>query len=98
MVKIRLRRTGRKKQPTYRLVAAEALGPRDGRFIEILGNYNPRTHPPTLNIKTDRVNDWLSKGAQPTDSVRRLLGTAGILKVEHKSPAAKPAVEVPVEA
>lgn len=89
MVKLRLRRTGRKKQASYRLVAAECLGPRDGRFIEILGHYNPRTVPATIVFKADRVKDWLSKGAQPTDSVRRLLGTAGIIKVEHAAPKPK---------
>ena len=88
MVKLRLRRTGRKKQATYRLVAAECLGPRDGRFIEILGHYNPRIHPPSIVFKGDRIKDWLSKGAQPTDSVRRLLDIAGIVKMENK-PAAK---------
>jgi len=92
MVKLRLRRTGRKKQASYRLVAAECLGPRDGRFIEILGHYNPRDNPPSIVFKADRVKDWLSKGAQPTYSVRKLLDIAGIVKMEHK-PAPPPKVE-----
>ena len=95
MVKLRLRRTGRKKQPSYRLVAAEALGPRDGRFIEILGHYNPRTEPPTIVFKAERINHWLSVGAQPTDSVRQLLGTLGILPAQKHAAKAKPE---PVEA
>ena len=98
MVKLRLRRTGRKKQATYRLVAAECLGPRDGRFIEILGHYNPRLHPPSIVFKQDRIKHWLSVGAQPTDSVRKLLDLAGIQKMEHKpakvkAEAAAPAAE-----
>lgn len=80
MVRLRLRRVGRKKQASYRLVAADARSPRDGRFIEILGHYNPRTDPPTILFKEDRVLDWLGKGAQPTDSVRQLLVSSGIWK------------------
>jgi small subunit ribosomal protein S16 len=79
MVKIRLRRTGAKKKPTYRVVVAESRTPRDGRFIEIIGHYNPRTEPVTFNIHEDRVLHWLSAGAQPTDPVRRLLDNAGTL-------------------
>lgn len=79
MVKIRLRRTGAKKKPTYRVVVADSRTPRDGRFIEIIGHYNPRTEPITLNIHEDRVLHWLSAGAQPTDPVRRLLDNAGTL-------------------
>jgi len=80
MVKLKLRRHGKKKQPTYRLVAADSHSPRDGRFIEILGHYNPRTDPPTIVLKEDKVNEWLSKGAQPTDAVRQILTTAGVFK------------------
>jgi small subunit ribosomal protein S16 len=79
MVKIRLRRTGAKKKPTYRVVVAESTSPRDGRFIEIVGHYNPRTEPATFVIKEDRVLYWLSVGAQPTDSLRKLLERAGTL-------------------
>jgi len=86
MVKLKLRRQGKKKQPTYRLVAADSHSPRDGRFIEILGHYNPRTDPPTLVMKEDRILDWLKQGAQPTDSVRQLLNTAGILRRAEEAP------------
>jgi small subunit ribosomal protein S16 len=80
MVKIRLRRTGAKKQPSYRVVIADARAPRDGRFIEIVGHYNPRTDPSTFNIQEDRVLYWLSVGAQPTDTVQYLLKKAGTLE------------------
>jgi small subunit ribosomal protein S16 len=79
MLKIRLRRTGAKKQPSYRLVVAEATAPRDGTFIENLGHYNPLTTPTTFVIKEDRVREWLQRGAQPTDRVTRLLRAQGIL-------------------
>jgi small subunit ribosomal protein S16 len=77
-VKIKLTRVGMKKQPTYRVVIQEARSKRDGRFIENLGFYNPRTSPPTITVDAERVNYWLGKGAQPTDSVGRLLKIAGI--------------------
>jgi small subunit ribosomal protein S16 len=80
MVRIRLRRTGQKGQPSYRLVVADKESPRDGRFLEIVGFYNPRTEPATLNIKEDRVFEWMSKGAQPTESVTQLFKTAGTLE------------------
>ncbi len=79
MVKIRLRRAGAKKKPSYRVVVADSRSPRDGRFIEIIGHYNPRTDPVTVNIHEDRVLHWLSEGAQPTDTVRRLLENRGTL-------------------
>jgi len=79
MVKIRLRRTGKKKQPTYRVVVADSRSPRDGRFIETIGFYNPRTEPPIVRIKEDRALYWLSQGAQPTDAVARLLRKKGTL-------------------
>jgi small subunit ribosomal protein S16 len=79
MVKIRLRRMGKKKQPTYRVVVADSRSPRDGRFIETIGFYNPRTEPPTVRIKEDRALYWLSQGAQPTDAVARLLRKKGTL-------------------
>lgn len=72
MVRIRLRRVGAKKQPSYRVVAADKESPRDGRFLEVLGFYNPRTEPSTIEFKEDRVYYWLSVGAQPSDAVRRL--------------------------
>jgi len=78
MVRIRLRRTGAKKQASYRVVAADVRSPRDGRFIETLGIYNPRTDPPTVELKAERVQYWLSVGAQPSESVEKLFRIAGI--------------------
>ena len=80
MVKIRLRRMGAKKQPTYRFVVADSRAPRDGRFIEILGHYNPRTEPKTLEVNADKAKEWLAKGAQPTETVRRLFAEKGIME------------------
>ena len=80
MVKIRLRRMGAKKQPTYRFVVSDARAPRDGRFIEILGHYNPRTEPKTIVIDEEKVKVWLAKGAQPSDPVRRLLAAKGLVE------------------
>lgn len=77
MVRIRLRRIGLKAQPSYRLVVADKESPRDGRFLEIVGFYNPRTEPATLDIKEDRIYEWMSKGALPTESVAQLFRTAG---------------------
>ncbi len=77
MVRIRLRRTGAKGQPSYRLVVADKEFARDGRFLEIVGFYNPRTEPATLDIKEDRIYEWMSKGALPTESVAQLFKTAG---------------------
>ena len=85
MVKIRLRRTGRKKQPTYRIVVADSRSPRDGKFIEVIGQYAPRQGELALNLKNDRVNYWLDNGAQPTDTVRSLLRKAGVLKTRHET-------------
>jgi small subunit ribosomal protein S16 len=76
-VKLRLMRMGKKKQPTYRLVAADSRSPRDGRFIEIVGTYDPRTEPSTVRIDNDKAVDWLRKGAQPTDQARKLLEISG---------------------
>jgi small subunit ribosomal protein S16 len=80
MVKIRLRRVGAKKQPSYRVVVTDSRSPRDGRFIEIVGFYNPRTEPPTVEIKEDRVLRWLAQGAQPTDAVAGLLTRQGTME------------------
>ena len=80
MLKLRLRRTGAKKQPSYRLVVAESTAPRDGTFLENLGHYNPLTQPTTFVINEDRVREWLQKGAQPTDRVARLLAARGIVE------------------
>ena len=78
MIKLRLRRTGAKKRPSYRIVAAEHSSPRDGRFIEILGHYDPLTEPATVKINSERALYWLSVGAQPTDTVAGLLKRAGV--------------------
>ena len=82
-VRIRLTRVGATKQPTYRLVVADSRSARDGRAIDTIGHYNPRTDPITLQIDEAKARDWLSKGAQPSDTVRRLFKNAGI------TPAAK---------
>lgn len=79
MVRIRLRRIGLKAQPSYRIVVADKESPRDGRFIDIVGFYNPRTQPATMEIDEARVFDWMSKGAQPTDSVAQIFKTTGTL-------------------
>ena len=79
MVKIRLRRVGAKKQPSYRVVVADSRSPRDGRFIEVIGFYNPRTEPETVKIEEERALHWLSVGATPTESVVRLLEKYGTL-------------------
>lgn len=77
MVRIRLRRVGLKKQPSYRIVVADRESPRDGRYIEIIGFYNPRTEPPTMEIKEDRALYWLGVGAQPSEPVERILNKLG---------------------
>jgi small subunit ribosomal protein S16 len=91
VVKLRLMRMGKKKQPTYRIVAADARSPRDGRFIEIIGHYNPRTEPSTIVVDNDKAVAWLSKGAQPTDSVRKLLAISGALDAFETGKASKAA-------
>jgi small subunit ribosomal protein S16 len=78
MVRIRLRRVGAKNQPSYRIVAADKESPRDGRFLEILGFYNPRTEPATLQMKEDLIYKWLSHGAQPSDPAKQLFQSAGL--------------------
>ena len=77
-VKIRLKRIGAKKAPFYRIVVADSRSPRDGKFIEEVGYYNPMTEPNELSIKTESVQKWLNNGAQPTDTVRALLKKSGI--------------------
>ena len=76
--RIRLARVGSKKNPIYRAVAADARAPRDARFIDIVGRYNPQTDPSTIELDEAKVRDWISKGDQPSDSVRRLLKVSGI--------------------
>ena len=79
MVRIRLRRTGQRHQPSYRIVAADIESPRDGRFLEILGSYNPLTDPFTLDVKEDRIYHWMKNDAQPSDSVVQLLKSTGVM-------------------
>lgn len=78
-VRIRLTRVGATKQPTYRLVVADSRSARDGRALDTIGHYNPRTDPIELNVDEAKAKDWLSKGAQPSDTVKRLFRQAGIL-------------------
>ena len=77
-VRLRLTRVGGKKDPVWRVVVADQRSPRDGRFIETVGQYNPQTSPSTIKLDEERIRDWLAKGAQPTDQVRKLLRTQGI--------------------
>ncbi len=77
-VRLRLTRVGSKKNPIYRVVVADSRSPRDGRFIEIIGRYNPQTDPSTIDLDEDRVKEWLAKGAQPSEPVARLIKVAGI--------------------
>ena len=79
MLKIRLRRTGARHQPSYRVVVADARAARDGAFVDHLGHYNPRTEPPTVVIDEEKALKWLRQGAQPSDAVRQLLTTLGTL-------------------
>jgi small subunit ribosomal protein S16 len=76
--KIRLARVGSKKNPIYRVVVADSRSPRDGRFIEIVGRYNPQTDPSVIELNGDKIRDWIAKGAQPTDPVKKLMKTQGV--------------------
>ena len=88
-VKIRLTRLGDKKAPFYRVVVADSRSPRDGRFIDNIGTYNPLTDPAEIKIDKDAIKEWIKKGAQPTDTVRSLLKKNGILEEMHKEKAGK---------
>ena len=90
-VKIRLMRVGKKKQPTYRVVVADGRSPRDGRFIEIIGQYQPRQEPSVIDIDADSALAWLRKGAQPTEQVQKLLTQTGVW-AQYESERSKPAV------
>ena len=79
-VKLRLRRMGAKQKPFYRIVAADSRSPRDGRFIEVVGTYNPIKNPAEITIKEDRVLSWLNNGAEPTETVRSILSNQGVMK------------------
>ena len=82
-VKIRLKRMGSKKRPFYRIVVADSRSPRDGRFIETVGTYNPLTDPETVTLKEEKVMNWLNNGAQPSDTVRNILSRNGVMKKFH---------------
>ncbi|MEJ6348554.1 MULTISPECIES: 30S ribosomal protein S16 [Holzapfeliella] len=88
-VKIRMRRMGSKRKPFYRLVVADSRSPRDGRFIEEVGYYNPLSNPTQLKLEEDSILEWLQKGAQPSDTVRSLLSGAGIMTKLHESKYSK---------
>lgn len=92
MIKIRLRRTGAKKKPSYRIVIADARAKRDGRFIEIVGQYYPLTEPSTIVLDGERARYWLSQGAQPTDRVAKLLKIQGVTDAAGKVIAVEPVV------
>ncbi len=77
-VKLRLTRVGSKKNPIYRVVAADSRSPRDGKFLEIVGRYNPQTDPSTIDLDEAKIKEWLAKGAQPSETVAKLLKTQGI--------------------
>lgn len=91
MLRIRLRRVGKKKQPNYRLVVADSRAPRDGAFIETIGTYNPLTEPATITVNEERAREWLSKGAVPSDRAARILAGQGIGEMPAFTPKAKKA-------
>lgn len=88
-VKIRLKRMGSKRRPYYRIVVADSRSPRDGRFIETVGTYNPLTEPETVTLKEDQIMKWLGNGAQPSDTVRNILSKQGVMKKVHEAKQAK---------
>jgi small subunit ribosomal protein S16 len=88
VLKIRLRRTGARKKPSYRIVVAESTAPRDGKYVEIIGTYDPLTDPATIKLDGDRAKHWLSVGAQPTERVVRLMAREGLVDAPtYKAPA-----------
>ena len=91
MIKLRLRRLGAKKRPSYRIVAADSRSPRDGRFIEVVGFYDPITNPATIRLDEERAKHWLSVGAQPTETVRDILFKAGLVEDQPRAEVAKSA-------
>lgn len=88
-VRLRLTRVGKKKQPTYRIVAADARSPRDGRYLEIVGTYDPRREPSAITVDNDKAVEWLQKGAQPSERVQKLLQLSGAWDQFQASKAAK---------
>jgi len=97
-VKIRLSRQGRKKRPFYHIVVADSRAPRDGRFIERIGSYNPLTNPATIELNFDRALDWLQKGAQPTDTCRAILSYKGVMLKKHLLEGVKKGALTPEQA
>ena len=99
MLRIRLRRVGKKGHPSYRIVVADSRAPRDGAYVEWIGNYDPMAEPPAVTIKADRAQVWLNQGAQPSDAVARILDWNGILTrtPTQRSAGSKTAEEVPAE-
>ena len=91
MLKIRLRRTGARKKPSYRIVVAESTAPRDGKYVEIIGTYDPLTEPATIKIDGDRAKHWLGVGAQPTERVVKLMAREGLVEAPVYAPKAAPA-------
>lgn len=89
MVKLRLKRMGSKRKPFYRIVAADSRAPRDGRFIEIIGTYNPTTNPASVTVNEELAMKWINNGAQPTETVRNILSQEGVLKRIHEAKNAK---------
>ena len=108
MLRIRLSRVGKKKQPSYRLVVADSRAPRDGAFIKIIGHYNPRTQPATLVVKEEEAVDWLRRGAQPSETAAKLLTRIGVMERAGRAPVVwdrktpvkpkRPEEEAPAEA
>lgn len=88
--RIRLRRVGRKKQPSYRIVVIDRQKARDGSFVELLGHYDPRTEPATIKVDQDKARAWLAKGATPSDTVRSLLRKAGVFQTPDQAPDQAP--------
>ena len=88
-VKIRLKRMGSKKRPFYRIVVADSRSPRDGRFIETVGTYNSLTEPEQVTLKEEAIMNWLSNGAQPSDTVRNILSKQGVMKKFHEAKFSK---------
>ena len=98
MLRIRLRRVGKKKQPAYRLVVADSRAPRDGAFIETIGTYNPLTNPATITVNEPRAREWLAKGAIPSERAQKILAGQGIGEPPSFTPKEKKVKEVAAEA
>jgi small subunit ribosomal protein S16 len=98
VLKIRLRRTGARKKPSYRIVVAEATAPRDGKYVEIIGTYDPLTDPATVKIDGDRAKHWMSVGAQPTERVVKLMAREGLVEAPVYAPKTAPVAVEPAEA